>query len=127
MRKHELLLESAIVGMVNALAFLDGVALSEPVKVNFDDSIIEDSRAELDNAIAKLTNGLMSHRTVMVEVLGMTEEEAEAELNRIKDESSVSLPAIDFLHSGREEEQQEAQEQPEQPKGEEKEQENGEV
>lgn len=72
LRKHELVLECAIIGMVKAVAFLAGVELKE-IKVNFDDSIIQDSQSELDNAIAKKTNGLISAHTIMTDVFDMTE------------------------------------------------------
>lgn len=102
LRKHELRLEDALVGMAKALAYLDGYGALEDVKINFDDSIIQDSQAELDNAIAKKTNGLISAQTIMTDVFDMTEEDAEAELARIRGESRVDVPAVDFLHAGRE-------------------------
>lgn len=99
LRKHELVLEDAIVGMVKALAFLSSVELQE-VKINFDDSIIQDSQSELDNAIAKKTNGLISAKTIMTDVFDMTEEDADAELALIREENKVQAPAVDFLHAG---------------------------
>lgn len=85
--------------MVKALAYIDSIELQE-VKVNFDDSIIQDSQAELDNAIAKLTNGLISHKTIMTDVFDMTEQDADAELQRIRNEQKVQMPAVDFLNAG---------------------------
>lgn len=85
--------------MVKALAVLDGVELEE-VKINFDDSIIQDSQSELDNAITKKTNGLISAKTIMTDVFDMTEEDADAELALIRAENKVQAPAVDFLHAG---------------------------
>lgn len=99
MRKHELVLEDAIIGMVRALAFLDGVELEE-VKINFDDSIIQDSQSELDNAVLKLTNGLISHKSIMTDVFDMTEDEADTELELIREENKVNAPDIDPFHAG---------------------------
>lgn len=99
LRKHELVLEDAITGMVKALAFLEGVQLDE-VKINFDDSIIQDSQSELDNAIAKKTNGLISAKSIMTKVFDMTEQEADEELALIAEENKVSMPAIDPFHAG---------------------------
>lgn len=100
MRKHELELETAIIGMVQALAFLDTGRYLDEVKVNFDDSIIQDSQAELDNAIAKLNNGLIAHKTVMTDVFDMTEEDADAELELIREEQTVQMPAVDSSLAG---------------------------
>lgn len=85
--------------MVKALAFLDGVELDE-IRITFDDSIIQDSQSELDNAIAKKTNGLISAHTIMTEVFGMTEDEAEEEMQRIAEEDKVTMPQIDMINAG---------------------------
>ena len=100
MRKHELELEAAIIGMVQSLAFLDTGHYLDEVKVNFDDGIIQDIQAELDNSIAKLNNGLISHKSVMVDVFDMTEKEAEEELALIREEQTVQMPAVDSSLSG---------------------------
>ena len=99
MRKHELVLEDAIISMVKALGFLGGVELNE-IKVNFDDSIIQDSQSELDNAIAKKNNGLISAKTIMTDVFDMTEQDADEELALIRSEQTVQVPAVDPLHAG---------------------------
>lgn len=100
LRKHELELEAALIGMVRALAFLDGHGELSEIKIEFDDSIIQDSQAELDNAIAKKNNGLLSAYTIMTETLGMTEEEANKELERIAQEQKLSMPDVDAFLTG---------------------------
>lgn len=100
LRKHELEFESALIGMARALAFLDGYGELAEIKVEFDDSIIQDSQAELDNAIAKKNNGLISAYTIMTTTLGMTEEEANKELARIAQEQKVDQGAVDAFLTG---------------------------
>ena len=100
LRKHELELEAALIGMVRALAFLDGHGEIAEINVEFDDSIIQDSQAELDNAIAKKNNGLISAFTIMTTTLGMTEDEANAELERIAQEQKLSMPNVDAFLTG---------------------------
>ena len=57
------------------------------VKVNFDDSILQDRQTNINEGILLLNNGLMSKVTYMTKVLGMTEDEAKKELQRIKEEN----------------------------------------
>lgn len=111
LRKHELELEAALIGMVRALAFLDGKGELKEVKVEFDDSIIQDSQAELDNAIAKKNNGLISAHTIMTTVLGMTEDEANKELEKIAEEQKLSMPDVDAFMTGGDKEPPKEEEQ----------------
>lgn len=103
LRKHELTLEVAIIGMVQALAILDGNA--EPpkeIKVNFDDSIIQDSQTELNNAIMKIDAGILSKRTAMIQALGMTEKEADEELERIREEQKINTDQVNAFFGNEE-------------------------
>jgi len=73
------------------------------VSVTFDDSIIEDKAAEQTQALQDVDRGLMSKKTYLMSLRGMTEEEADAELARIADESSIGGTAVDVLFGGTEE------------------------
>lgn len=57
------------------------------VKVNFDDSILQDRQTNINEGIMLMNNGLMSKMTYMTEILGMTEKDAQAELQRINEEN----------------------------------------
>ena len=57
--------------------------------VYWDDSVIEDKAAQIERDILLLSNGLKSKLTIMTTTLGMTEEQAEAEIKRIADESRI--------------------------------------
>lgn len=97
LRKHELLLGPAIVDMVKALAFLDGVP--EPdVQVSFDDSIINDDNTKLDNNIKLVQAELKSKLTAIMELNGCTEKDAQKELDRIAEENRrVSGSDVDLF------------------------------
>ncbi len=70
------------------------------VNVVFDDSILQDRQTNLNEGILLVTNGLMSKQTYMTQILGMTREEAQAELEAIRAESGVSGTAVDAMLLG---------------------------
>lgn len=65
-------------------------------KVVFDDSILQDRQTNINEGILLTTNGLMSKKRFMVDVLGYTEEEALQELKDIQEESSITLDRFDI-------------------------------
>lgn len=70
------------------------------VSVTFDDSIIEDKNAEINQGIALTGAGLMSKRKFMTDVLGYTEEDAEKEIQQIAEEGRVNAVTVDRLFGG---------------------------
>ena len=69
-------------------------------KVTFDDSILQDRQTNINEGILLTGNGLMSKKRFLIETLGMTEAEADAELAAIRAESPVGGAAVDFLNVG---------------------------
>ena len=67
------------------------------VAVTFDDSIIQDRAANIDEGIKLVGAQLMSRYKFMVDTLGYTPEEAEAEIKRIADEKRVDASALDTV------------------------------
>ena len=65
--------------------------------VTFDDSIIEDRSAEINEGIMLVNSALMSKLTFMMEKLGYTEDRAKLEIQRIRDESKVGPEVFDQL------------------------------
>ena len=63
--------------------------------IYWDDSVIEDKAAQIERDILLISNGLKSKFTVMTTTLGMTEEQADAELKRIADESRINAFDVD--------------------------------
>lgn len=76
LKKHELILESAIFDMVKAIASLYGFSTDFEVTVNFDDSIIEDANAERQRDLQEIRDGIMQKWEYRVKHYGETEEEA---------------------------------------------------
>lgn len=72
------------------------------VAVTFDDSIIEDKNAEINQGIALTGAGLMSKKRFLTAVLGMTEEDADKELAQIGEERKVNAVTVDRLFGGME-------------------------
>lgn len=72
------------------------------VAVTFDDSIIEDKNAEINQGIALTGAGLMSKKRFLTDVLGMTEEDAGKELKQIGEEQKVNAVTVDRLFGGME-------------------------
>lgn len=72
------------------------------VAVTFDDSIIEDKNAEINQGIALTGAGLMSKKRFLTDVLGMTEEDADKELTQIGEERKVNAVTVDRLFGGME-------------------------
>lgn len=65
--------------------------------VFFDDSIIQDRQTNLQEAVLLKTNGFMSTRTIMIQKLGMTEEQADNELAQIAKEGQITGAAVDTI------------------------------
>lgn len=65
------------------------------VSVKFDDSIIEDKNAEINQGVMLVGANLMSKKRFLEDVLGLTPEDAEKELVQIKTESPTN--SVDAL------------------------------
>lgn len=66
-------------------------------KVVFDDSILQDRQTNINEGVLLCSNGLMSKRTFLINKLGLTEDEAEQELQHIKDERAIDGGILDKL------------------------------
>lgn len=104
-KKHEIILEEAIVAMVEAIAFLSGQEAVE-VTINFDDSIIEDTNTMIDRNIKLVSAGLRSKITAIMEINHCTEAEAQKELEKINNELQITS-GIDWSGTEDEEESEE--------------------
>lgn len=78
LKKHELLLEKAIVDLCRAVAFLLGHTSDFTVTVNFDDSIIEDRPAEQQRDMQQVRDGLMAVWEYRMKYFGESEDDAKA-------------------------------------------------
>ena len=67
------------------------------VSVHFDDAIIQDRQTNINEGIMLVNNGLQSKYTFLTDTMGLTPEQAEAEIKRIKDEQAIGPEVIDKL------------------------------
>ena len=88
LKKHELLLEGALIGMAQAVAELLGLGEQE-VTINFDDSIIEDTGAENLRFLQEIRDGVRQKWEYRVRFFG--EDEATAKSMVAKDEPEEDL------------------------------------
>ena len=97
LKKHELVIEQALIDLVKAIADLAGITETGEIKVTFDDSIITDRNTDIDNAIKLTSAGLQSKKTALMDVLGMSEKEAEEEIERILAEQRQLLTVTEDI------------------------------
>ena len=104
-KAHENNIKDALVEMVDAifdLAVRYGLtwqgtpverllASGYSVAVKFDDSIIEDKTAEINQGVMLVNSQLMSKKKFMVDTLGYTEEEADKEIAQIGNERKTTV------------------------------------
>ena len=64
-----------------------------------DDSIIEDKNAEQLRAQQEVSAGLRSKKSYLMDIKGMSEQEAEEELKRIQDEKMSNQEAFGMIPS----------------------------
>mgnify|MGYP003305358466 CR=1 FL=1 len=69
------------------------------ISVKFDDSIIQDRGAEIDEGIKLVGADLMSKKRFMTEKLGYTPEVAEEEIRRIAEEKQINASVVDRVMS----------------------------
>ena len=72
------------------------------VSVTFDDSIIQDKNAEINQGLAEIGAGVLSKKKFMIDTLGYTEEEAEKELKQISEEQKNNAVEVTRLFGGME-------------------------
>ena len=70
------------------------------VSVKFDDSIIQDRAADINEGTMLVGAGLMSKRKFMIDTLGYTPEEADKELQQIGTESRTGMVEVSRLFGG---------------------------
>ena len=95
LKKNEIPVKAAVIGMIRAIAFLDGGKNIEAT-VDFDDSIIEDTNATIDRNIKLTQAGLRSKVTAIMEINKCSEKDARAELERIAEDNQITAQDVDW-------------------------------
>ena len=94
-QKNAIIIEAALIALVQAVAFLDAGAEIE-VTIDFDDSIIEDTNTTIDRNIKLVQAGLRSKLTAIMEIDKCSKADAEKELERIAEEGQITGQDIDW-------------------------------
>lgn len=103
-KKHEQVLENSLKTIIKAIAYASSTFANYNINANtitidFDDSIIEDKGAEQIRAQQEVTAGLRSKKSYLVNIKGMSEQEAEEELQRIEQEKMSNNEALGMIPS----------------------------
>ena len=127
-QKNAIIINAALIDMVEAIAFLDS-GIEAEVSIDFDDSIIEDTNTTIDKNIKLVQGGLRSKLMAIMEINKCTKEEALKELKRIAEDNQITGQDIDWIRTdsddeeeseGEDEEQREEREDVDEPSGESK-------
>ena len=98
-QKNAIVINTALVNMVAAVAFLDtGSAVD--ATVDFDDSIIEDTNTTIEKNIKLVQSGLRSKLTAIMEINKCDEKEAKKELERIAGDNQITGQDVDWTDMG---------------------------
>ena len=106
-QKNAIILQTALVGVVKAVAFLDNRQEELTVTIDFDDSIIEDTNTTIDRNIKLVNAGLRSKLSAVIEINKCSEEEAKKELARIAQDGQITGQDIDWTQTDDEDVQEE--------------------
>ena len=91
LKKHEILLNDALIGMVQAIAELEGISSDVDVAINFDDSIIEDTGAEKMRFMQEISNGVRQKYEYRMRFFGEDEATAKAMVSAEDDADPFGL------------------------------------
>lgn len=95
-KKHyEITINDCVYDLVRAVCELEGIKTNNII-ITPDDSIIEDKNTEMTRAQMEVTQGLRSKKSYLMDIKGMSEDEAEEELQKIQDEKMSNQEAFGF-------------------------------
>ena len=80
---HQIIVDDVIYDLVKAVCELEGIKTKE-IKIIHDDSMIEDKETEQLKAQQEVSQGLRTKKDYMMNIRGMSKEEAEKELEELE-------------------------------------------
>ena len=92
---YDINVNDIIYDLVKAICDIEGINY-KTINIISDDSIIEDKNSEQMRAMQEVNQGLRSKKSYLMDIKGMTEEEAENELKRIKEEGMTNEEAFGY-------------------------------
>lgn len=90
---HQIIVDDVIYDLVSAVCELEGIKTKE-IKIVHDDSMIEDKETEQLKAQQEVSQGLRTKKDYMVNIRGMSEDEAEKALQEIEAEKRSDKSAF---------------------------------
>lgn len=93
---YDIIVNDVIYDLVKVVCEMDGIKTNK-ITIIPDDSIIEDKNTEQLRAQQEVTAGLRSKKSYLMDIKGMTEQEAEEELQRIQDEKMTNNEAFGMI------------------------------
>ena len=95
-KKHyEIVVNDCVYDLVKAVCEIEGIKTNK-ITIIPDDSIIEDKNAEMTRAQLEVSQGLRSKKSYLMDIKGMSEDEAEEELQKIQEEKMSNQEAFGF-------------------------------
>jgi len=92
---YDIIVNDVIDGLVKAICDMEGIKTNS-INIIADDSIIEDKNAEQVRAMQEVNQKLRSKKSYLVDIKGMTEQEADDELKKIQEEGMSNQEAFGF-------------------------------
>ena len=92
---YDLIVNDVIYDLVKVICEMEGIKTNN-ITIVPDDSIIEDKNSEQLRALQEVSQGLRSKKSYLIEIKGMTEEEAQTELEGIQEEKISNQEAFGF-------------------------------
>ena len=92
---YDLIVNDVIYDLVKVICEMEGIKTNN-ITIVPDDSIIEDKNSEQIRALQEVSQGLRSKKSYLIEIKGMTEQEADVELEKIQEEKMSNQEAFGF-------------------------------
>ena len=92
---YHIIVNACVEDLVKAVCELEGIKTNK-ITILPDDSIIEDKDKEITRAQMEVTQGLRSKMSYLMDIKGMSEDEAEKELQKIQEEKMSNQEAFGF-------------------------------
>ena len=102
---YQIIINACVEDLVQAVCELEGIKTNK-ITIIPDDSIIEDKNAEMTRAQLEVSQGLRSKKSYLMDIKGMSEEEAEEELQKIQKEKISNQEAFGFTTNSNIEEEE---------------------
>ena len=92
---YDIIVNDVIYDLVKVICEMEGIKTNK-ITIVPDDSIIEDKNTQQIRAMQEVSQGLKSKKSYLMETKGMSEQEAEEELQKIQDEKINNQEAFGF-------------------------------